>query len=621
MKKWISLLLILSLLSLTACGEKTVAETKAPETIPTEAEKPLTAVDMVAPTDPVLEGEIVEITLEDNSISVAGDHPGVYVSNDIVYYEDRDAYESGNPYGEGEAADKHTAEEANAHVVVNITESGNYRITGKLDLGQIRVDLGITAYDDPEAVVNLILDNADITCTVAPAILFKNVYECDGNWSEEMAKPDVDTTAAGANLILSGENTVNGSYVAKIYKDAAGEKKLCKQDGAIYSYMSMNVAGTGTLNLNAENEGLDTELHLTINGGNINIRSGNDGINTNEDNVSVTTINGGNVHIIAGLGQEGDGIDSNGYLVINGGTVVSMAKPISDAGLDSDLGSYIHGGIVIALGSAMDWAESDSRQVTMNLQFAANQASGSAIVVQRQSGTVVFAYDPATDEVLGENARQYMGAIISTPYFAKGDSYEVYIGGKITGTENGGVYDVMTVTGTEGGVKQGYTGTDVGRGFGGMNFGGMDFSGMDFSQMGEMSREDMESFQEAMKDFVPDGTMPEGMQMPGGFDFGNMEGFSKPEGGFEKGDRGNFDPSQQGQRPGKPDGEQGGNRENFTPGQKPDSENGAGWANFNPGQMPGGFGGATVVFGESNYLFYMQDQVNSFSGVAPYMAE
>ena len=620
MRKWISLLLIASLLSLTACGGNTVAETTKPETTPTAAETPLNPVDMAEPTDPVLEGEVVDITLEGTSVSVSGDHPGVSVSRDIVYYENRDTYESGNPYGDGGDADKHTREEADAHLVVNITEPGNYRVSGKLDLGQIRVDLGITAYDDPEAVVNLVLENADITCTVAPAILFKNVYECDGNWSVETAKADVDTTAAGANLILAGENTVNGSYVAKIYKDASGEKKLYKQDGAIYSYMSMNVTGTGTLNLNAENEGLDTELHLTINGGNINIRSGNDGINTNEDNVSVTTINNGNVHIIAGLGEEGDGIDSNGYLVINGGTVVSSAKPIADAGLDSDLGSYIHGGIVIALGSTMDWAESASGQVTMNLQFAANQASGSSIAVQRQDGTVVFAYDPNADELLGEHARQYTGAIISTPYFTKGESYEVYIGSTVSGSETGGIYDVMTVTGIQGGVKQGYTGTDVMKGPGGMNFGDMDFGDMDFGDMdfgdmdfggqgpmGGMSQEDMESFRESMEDFegwVPGSTMPEGMQMPGNFDPGNMEGFSRPEGdwgGFEGAGKnfgdGSFDGSEM-PWGSAPEG-----------GERPQ------------GMIPGGFSGTAGENGESNDLFYMQDQVNSFSGVSPFESE
>ena len=364
------------------------------------------------------------ITLSDAGIQT--DAAGVFTSNDIIYYEDKDSYESGNPYGEGTDGDKHSAEEAERHTVVNITEPGAYRVTGKLSAGQIRVDLGEDAYDDPDAVVELILDNADITCTVAPAILFLNVYECDGDWSTETAKAEVDTSTAGANLILEGENTVSGSYVARIYKDQEGEKKLWKQDGAVYSYMSMNVFGPGALELDAENEGMDTELHLTVNGGSIVIRSGNDGINTNEDGVSVTTINGGDLHIIAGLGQEGDGIDSNGYLVINGGRVISAAKPAADAGLDSDLGSYIHGGTVIALGSAMDWAESDSNQVTMNLQFSQHQKG--AIRILREDGTEVFSFDPASDEVLSENERTYQGAILSCPDFKIGDSYEVFVG-------------------------------------------------------------------------------------------------------------------------------------------------------------------------------------------------
>ena len=437
MKKLLVLLLVCCML--TGCGIPP-AETTAP----TEAE--------IQPTDPPvpqfqLTGDLVDIKLRDQSITITGDGSGVYTSRDIVYYENRTQYHSGNPYGDGSEGDMHSAEEATEHLVVNITAPGNYRISGRLK-GQIRIDLGEEARQNPDSVVNLILDGVDITCTVGPAILFRNVYECDNNWSVETARPDVDTLAAGANLILAegSENIVRGSYVAKIYKDQEGEKKLWKQDGAIYSYMSMNIYGPGSLDLYADNEGLDTELHLTIFGGDITIRAGNDGINTNEDGVSVTAIHGGTLRILAGLGDEGDGIDSNGYLVIYGGNVVASAHPAADAGLDSDLGSFIHGGTVIALGSTMDWPESDSEQVTMNLQFASPQNAGSEIRITREDGSVVFAYDPSQDPVMQENLRMIQGTILSCPDFRVGDRYAVFLGG----------------------VQMAYTGTDVMQHPGGM---------------------------------------------------------------------------------------------------------------------------------------------------------
>ena len=428
MKRLLSALLVLLLLC--GCGapaaqpDATEASSPAQSIVPTDAVLPESA----GPTyESRFKSETV-IRLTDTGMDVSGpDSLSVFGSNDIIYYEDRDTYESGRPYGEGTDADKHTAEEAKQHYVVNITAPGAYRITGKLSAGQIRVDLGEDAKKNPSAVVELILDNADISCAVAPAILFLNVYECDADRNEDNATPDVDTSRAGATLILEGENTVRGAYVAKIFKDKKNEKKLWKQDGAIYSYMSLNIAGPGKLTLHAANEGLGTEMHLTVNGGDITVLSQNDGINTNEDNISVTTINAGNLHVVAGLGAEGDGIDSNGYLVINGGTVISAAKPHSDSGLDSSCGSFIHGGTVVALGAAMDWAESDSEQVTMNLQFS--QRQNGSVQVTAEDGTEIFSFDPASDPVLKDYDRGHQGAVISCPAFQVGDSYLVYSNG------------------------------------------------------------------------------------------------------------------------------------------------------------------------------------------------
>lgn len=445
MKKILSL--VLSALLLTGCTSNTITEVTGQTVSATHASPDTPSAPQEAPAWEYVSrfNTVTEILLSDEGITVnGGEEAGtVFTSRDIIYYENRNEYDSGNPYGEGTDADMHTAEEASAHTVVNITKPGAYCISGNLSAGQIRIDLGKDACEDPNAVVELILHNADITCTVAPALLFLNTYECDGSWSTETAQAEVDTSAAGANLILEGENTINGSYVAKIFKDQDGEKKLWKQDGAIYSYMSMNVFGPGSLELNAANEGMDTELHLTVNGGDITINSDNDGINTNEDGVSVTTINGGNLTIFAGLGAEGDGIDSNGYLVINGGTVVSAANPAADAGLDSDLGSFINGGTVIAFGSTMDWAESDSNQVTINLQFARQQAAGSEISITTEDGTEIFSFTPS-----GESIRGFSGLILSDPSLKQGDTYSVYVDA----------------------TQMSYTGTDVMRGPGG--FGG-----------------------------------------------------------------------------------------------------------------------------------------------------
>jgi len=353
----------------------------------------------------------VNIVLSDDGITVDGEaisdnvEDAVYAANDIVYYEEGKDFK----YGEGTEEDEHSKEEADAHTVIHITKPGTYAVSGKISAGQIAVDLGKEAEEDPEAVVTLILNGVDITNTVAPAILVYNVYEC-GPTDEETAVKDVDTTTAGMNLVIADgtENNVSGSYVARIYKSielnedgtkVVDSKKLHKYDGAIQAKMSMNVTGgeegTGVLNILAENEGLGSEYHLTINGGNINIESGNDGINTSEDYVSVTTINDGTVKIrVNGATGEGDGIDSNGWLVINGGTVISEGCSFSmDAGIDSDNGIHINGGTVIATGNMLDHI-SESTQNYAVFTFADELESGEVITLKDADGNEVVSYAP-----------------------------------------------------------------------------------------------------------------------------------------------------------------------------------------------------------------------------------
>lgn len=390
------------------------------------------------------EGEQV-LTLSDNEITLNGqaltqDGEGaVTLSHDIVYYRDG----TDDSYGEGTEVDMHTADEADAHTVVTIRQPGIYRVSGTLSAGQLAVDLGEEAKRDRSAVVTLVLDGVDITCTVAPAVIFYSVYECDEAWvaydeeeteNYDLLPTDVDTTAAGANVVLAdgSVNQVKGSYVARIYKEGT-TKKLHKYDGAFYSKMSMNIdgeaEGTGSLSITAENEGLDSELHLTINGGQINIQSQNDGINTNEDNVSVTTINGGGLQINAGLGEEGDGIDSNGHIVINGGAIYSMASDHSpEGGLDADGEILINGGQVAALGMRNEAVSSDSKQLYMELSFASVLSAG--VRVDLEGTSLSFALEKGAQSIL-----------YSAPELEQDVSYTLRVDGEVqqyTGHAGGG---------------------------------------------------------------------------------------------------------------------------------------------------------------------------------------
>ncbi len=362
------------------------------------------------------EGDTVSVLLSDEVIEVDGkpvskdEIQGVNIANDIIYYEQGKDF----TYGEGSEKDAHSAQEAKSHTVVHITQAGTYSVSGKLSKGQIAVDLGEASKNNPEARVTLILNGVDITCEVAPAIIFYNVYEC-GNTDTEKATRDVDTTSAGAQVVIADGtvNNVNGAYVEKIYKadtvvlnedktEVEDAEKLHKYDGAFYSKMSMNITGendgSGILNINAENEGLDSELHLTINGGNINIRSGNDGINTNEDGVSVTTVNGGNVKIVVtGETGEGDGIDSNGWLVIKGGSVVASACSLSgDAGIDSDMGIHIVGGNVIATGNMLDRIEEGGLNYAV-FNFAERQKGTQAVLLKNAEDNVILEHIAEND--------------------------------------------------------------------------------------------------------------------------------------------------------------------------------------------------------------------------------
>lgn len=271
----------------------------------------------------------------------------------------------------------HSEDEAAENKVLHITQPGTYVLEGEWQ-GQVWVDLGDKddTFTDENAKVTLILNGVNINCSVAPGVVFYSAYECDNAWEDsDSHSQDVNTDNAGVTVVIADgtKNTVDGTNIFRMlktkYKDEDSndpvklQKKMRKLDAAFYSYVSMNIEGgeegTGILNVISGFEGLDSELHLSVNGGNIIINSQDDGINVNEDNVSVVFFNGGSVTLNPAQGAEGDGVDSNGYVVLNGGTVSVNGVVPPDSALDSENGIYYNTGTVIIDGEEQHFNADD----------------------------------------------------------------------------------------------------------------------------------------------------------------------------------------------------------------------------------------------------------------------
>ena len=99
-------------------------------------------------------------------------------------------------------------------------------------------------------------------------------------------------------------------------------------------------------------------------------------------------INGGTLVVNA----DGDGLDSNGYIEINGGTVfVNGASNSDDSGLDYKYGATVNGGNVILMGSAA-MAEDFTGGTQTYLMERISGNAGTTVEVMDASGAVIVSY-------------------------------------------------------------------------------------------------------------------------------------------------------------------------------------------------------------------------------------
>ena len=175
---------------------------------------------------------------------------------------------------------------------VTITKAGTYSISGKVEDGQIIVDAG------KEDKVYLILNGADISCSNSAPIYVKN------------AKKAILSLADGTeNNITDGE-----TYVLE-------DESSNDPNAAIFSKDDMTIIGTGKLTVNANyNNGIASNDDLKIQSGNIVVNAKNNGIK-GKDCINVTD---GNITINSkGDGMKADNTtdETKGYVYIEGGKI------------------------------------------------------------------------------------------------------------------------------------------------------------------------------------------------------------------------------------------------------------------------------------------------------------
>lgn len=300
---------------------------------------------------------------------------------------------------------------------VTITEPGVYTISGAIADGMITVDA-------PAGAVELVLAGASITNADGPAILV------------------LDAGSATVTLADGTENTLADG----------GESEY---DAALYSVPSITIGGTGSLSVDATYEGISSEMHITFAGGEVRVHAEEDGVNANNDGVSVITVSGGMLFVDT---TAGDGINSNGTIVITGGTVIALgALADMNSGLDADGGVTIDGGTVVATGSSgLGMTRIGGAQESIAVSLPAMQAAGTVTAVL--AGTEpILVFAPSID---------FQSVIFSTASLADGISYEVQVGGTAAGAAADGVYATAGyVAGTT--VATVTTADAAGGGFGG----------------------------------------------------------------------------------------------------------------------------------------------------------
>ncbi len=276
---------------------------------------------------------------------------------------------------------------------------------------------------------------------------------------------------AGTALVIDGgtldvDATDDALHANDTVTVLSGDLTLATGDDGIHADTALTVTA-GTIDVTESYEGLESAM-IAIDGGDISIRSSDDGINvssgedasefgpdggappggpgvapgglttdqaiveadgaTTRDEFTDTgeqslTITGGTIVVDA----DGDGLDANGAFVMTGGSVLVHGPTMQGNGALDARSITVNGGVLLAAGSAgmAETPGTGSTQAWLGVRFGTAVPAGSTVTVTTDDGAKVatFTTVKATETL-----------VVSTPDLVSASSYTVAVEGTVRGS-------------------------------------------------------------------------------------------------------------------------------------------------------------------------------------------
>ncbi len=316
---------------------------------------------------------------------------------------------------------------------ITISASGSYEFTGKLNDGQIIVNVEDTTLDNE--TVKLFFNNVDITgLTAAPVYVVNakntsiNLMDGTVNTLTDGEKYGTDTTAV---IYAKDDITIKSGGT-----EGTGKLKIvANYQQGIHCSNDLKITG-GDIDVKAElADGVRGKESVEIKGGKLDVNAGGDGVKSTKGYV---LISGGDTEIKAGndaVQGEANVTDSKTNEVHKGISITGGSlKANGDRALTNVAGeAEITGGVVFATATKDTVKEGQTEQKDNTIKVSASaqpilmfntteqQVKDQRVELKNAGAdTVVFSKNPN---------KKYDYVLISSPELKAGSKYDLYIGG------------------------------------------------------------------------------------------------------------------------------------------------------------------------------------------------